>query len=91
MTSAKVAISLPLLVLADARRAVRSGRAASLSAYVADSIAERVKLDDLESLLTEMLLETGGPLTAHEQRWADRALGLKPKRSARVRRKGRSA
>jgi hypothetical protein len=90
MTSAKVAVSLPLLVLADARRAVRAGRAASLSAYVADSIAERVKLDDLEGLLTEMLLETGGPLKEHERRWADRALGLRVKRSNKKSRKGRS-
>jgi hypothetical protein len=91
MTSAKVAVSLPLLVLADARRAVRAGRAASLSAYVADSIAERVKLDDLEALLTEMLLETGGPLTAQERRWADKALGVRPKRVGKKPRKGRSA
>jgi hypothetical protein len=91
MTSAKVAISLPVMVLADARRAVRAGRAGSLSAYVADSIAERVKLDELESLLSEMLLETGGPLKAHERRWADTALGLRPKRSGKKQRKGRSA
>jgi len=91
MTSAKVAVSLPLLVLSDARRAVRAGRAGSLSAYVADSIAERVKLDDLESLLSEMLLETGGPLKAAERRWADQALGVQAKRPRRKARKGRSA
>src|SRR5664280_2821369 len=33
------------------------------------------KLDDLASLLDEMLADTGGPLTATERKAADRALG----------------
>lgn len=36
---------------------------------------EKAKLDDLASLLDEMLAETGGPLTAEERSFADRALG----------------
>jgi hypothetical protein len=36
---------------------------------------EQAKLDDLASLLDEMLAETGGPLTASERKAADRALG----------------
>jgi hypothetical protein len=46
-----------------------------VSAYVARALEEQAKLDDLGSLLDEMLAETGGPLTAAERRAADRALG----------------
>ncbi len=76
MTAEKIAISLPKPLAERARRAVRQGRAPSVSAYVARAIEERVKLDDLSALLEEMLAETGGPLTAAERREADRALGV---------------
>ena len=33
-----------------------------------------------QKLLDEMLAKTGGPPTASEVRWADKALGIKPKR-----------
>jgi hypothetical protein len=79
MTTAKLAISLPAALAQRARRAVREGRAASLSAYVADALEEKVKLDDLAALLDEMLAETGGPLTAAERRRADRDLGVRPR------------
>lgn len=75
--TAKIAISLPAPLAARARRAVRAGRAASVSAYVAAALADKVKLDDLAGLLDEMLAETGGPLTAAERRDADRALGIR--------------
>lgn len=82
---AKIAVSVPRSSLDRVRQAVRSGRAASVSAYVSAAIAERAKLDDLEDLLAEMLAETGGPLTPAERRAADRALGV-PRRG-----KGRAA
>jgi antitoxin ParD1/3/4 len=75
MTTAKVAVSLPEELLAQAQRAVAEGRARSVSAYVAAAMAEKAKLDDLGSLLDEMLAETGGPLTARERKAADRVLG----------------
>lgn len=75
MTTAKIAVSLPKHVAERARRAVRSGRAASVSAYVAAALEEKVKLDELSTLLDEMLAESGGPLTVAERRAADRALG----------------
>jgi hypothetical protein len=75
-TTYKIAISLPKRVADRARRAVRRGQAPSLSAYVADALEEKVKLDDLSALLEEMLTESGGPLTKTEQRAADRALGV---------------
>ena len=78
--TAKLAISLPAPLAERARRAVRKGRAASVSAYIAEALEEKVKLDDLAALLDEMLAETGGPLTAAERRRAERDLGLKPRR-----------
>ncbi len=75
MTSTKIAVSLPAELVEQARRAVEEGRAASVSAYVARALEEQAKLDDLASLLDDMLAETGGPLTPAEQAAADRALG----------------
>jgi Arc/MetJ-type ribon-helix-helix transcriptional regulator len=75
MTVAKIAVSLPQDVLAKARAAVDSGRAASVSAYVADAVRERTEADELAVMLDEMLAETGGPLTDAETADARRALG----------------
>jgi len=75
MTKTKIAVSLPSELVAQAQQAVAEGRAPSVSAYVARALEEQAKLDDLGSLLDEMLAETGGPLTAAERRAADRALG----------------
>ena len=88
MTTAKIAISLPATIVERTRRAVRRGRAASVSAYVAAALEEKVKMDDLSALLCEMLAESGGPLTKAERRAADRSLGL-PARKANTRRKRR--
>ena len=75
----KIAVSLPRGMADRARRAVRQGRASSVSAYVASALEEKAKLDELAALLDEMLAETGGPLTAAERRAADRALGVSAK------------
>lgn len=74
MTS-KIAVSLPDHLVAQARGAVAQGRAASVSAYVAAALEEKVKLDDLAELLDELLAETGGPLTDEERQIADTVLG----------------
>jgi hypothetical protein len=74
----KIAVSLPKGLARRARQAVRQGTAASVSAYVASALEEKVKLDELSTLLDEMLAESGGPLTTAERREADRALGLGP-------------
>ena len=84
MTRAKIAVTIPRPLLADARRAVKQGRAESVSAYVASAMAEKAKLDDLAALLDEMLDETGGPPTAAESREAARMLGLRPRRRRRA-------
>lgn len=85
MTTEKIAISLPKGTAQRARRAVRQGRASSVSAYVASAIEEKAKLDDLSELLDEMLVESGGPLTAAERRAADRELGITARASKRRR------
>jgi len=72
----KLAVSLPSRVAEGARRAVRAGRAPSLSAYVAKALDEKAAVDDLATLLDRMLAESGGPLTAAETKAADRALGV---------------
>ena len=76
----KIAVSLPPHLVKAARKAVRAGRAPNVSAYVADALTEKAKLDDLSELLDEMLAETGGPLTKAERDWADRVLDGKTRR-----------
>jgi Arc/MetJ-type ribon-helix-helix transcriptional regulator len=74
VTTTKIAVSIPAELVEGARRAVAEGRSASVSAYVARALGEQAKLDDLGSLLEEMLAATGGPLTAAVQKDADRVL-----------------
>jgi Arc/MetJ-type ribon-helix-helix transcriptional regulator len=81
----KLAISLPKSIAERTRKAVSQGRAASVSAYIAEALKEKVKLDELSTLLVEMLEESGGPLTKAEERAADRALGVKKAKARRAR------
>ncbi len=83
MTTEKIAVSLPGALVEQARKAVRKGRATSVSAYVAAALEEKSKLEELEELLGEMLAGTGGPLTAREQETADAALGVSAGRAPR--------
>ena len=83
MTRAKVAVTLPRPLLANARRAVKEGRAESVSAYVTAALEEKAKLDDLRAMFDEMLIETGGPVTPVERREAERMLGVRVRRSRR--------
>lgn len=80
MTKAKIAVTLPRPLVAKAQRAVKEGRAESVSAYVTAALEEKAKLDDLAGMLDEMLAATGGPMTAAERREAERMLGLRPRR-----------
>jgi Arc/MetJ-type ribon-helix-helix transcriptional regulator len=72
---AKIAVTLPADLVESARSAVQAGRASSVSAYVAGALEQRVKLDELDLLLAEMLAETGGPLTEVERAEIDREAG----------------
>ncbi len=75
---AKIAVTVPQELVDAARTAVREGRAASVSAYVAEAMETRAKNDDLDALLEEILEATGGPMTDEEREWADEKLGLQP-------------
>lgn len=83
MTTQKIAITVPRETLAKARKAVRAGRAGSLSAYVSRALEQKTMLDDLDALLEELLAGTGGPMTPEERRRADARLGEKPRRGRR--------
>jgi Arc/MetJ-type ribon-helix-helix transcriptional regulator len=74
MTSMKVAVSLPRETFERAKRAVGRGRAASLSAYVTAALEQKATFDELGDLLDEMLAETGGPMTAVEEKRIDRLI-----------------
>jgi Arc/MetJ-type ribon-helix-helix transcriptional regulator len=84
MTKAKIAVTLPRPLLANARRAVKEGHADSVSAYVASALEEKAKLDDLKAMLDEMLAETGGPMTPAERREGERMLGLRTRKRRRA-------
>lgn len=86
MTRAKVAVTIPRALLANARRAVKDGRADSVSAYVTAALEEKAKLDDLAQMLDDMLARTGGPMTPAERREAERMVGARP-----TRKRGRAA
>ena len=80
MTMSKIAVRIPPHLLAYAKRAVGEGRASSVSDFVSMAMEEKAKLDDLRSLLDEMLLESGGALSRSERVEAERKLGIKFRR-----------
>lgn len=84
-TTHKIAVSLPKQVADRARRAVQRGHAPSVSAYVTAALEEKAKLDELSTLLSEMLEESGGPMTPAERRAANRMLGVGRKSPSRKR------
>lgn len=77
MTVAKIAITLPREQLARVRRAVRTGRAASVSAYIARALAEQDREESLAALVRDLVAEHGEP-TKEEEAWARDV--LRPKR-----------
>ncbi len=72
----KLAITLPDEHVAAAKRAVAEGRAASVSAYIAEALARRSADDELLGMLAEMKAEHGEP-TGDDYAWAEQALGLR--------------
>jgi hypothetical protein len=73
MTAAKIAITLAPAHLASAREAVRSGRAASVSGYIARAIERQVKEESLEALVRELIAQHGEP-SSKDKAWAKRVL-----------------
>ncbi|PWJ54601.1 Ribbon-helix-helix protein, copG family [Quadrisphaera granulorum] len=72
MTS-KIAISLPDELVAAAREAVADGRAASVSALVAQALREHLERPTLTDIVAEMVAEVGEP-DASDRAWAAEAL-----------------
>ncbi len=68
----KLAISLPRPLAQAAREEVRAGRAPSLSALVAEALAEKLEQDRLQEALDEVFHEE--PMTDEEREWADKLL-----------------
>jgi len=73
MTAAKIAITLPQAQLARVRRAVQTGRAESVSGYIAAVLAEHEQRESLAALVQDLILEHGEP-TKEERAWARSAL-----------------
>ena len=61
MTAAKVAVSIPVEVLALAKKQVKAGRAKSLSAFITEAVDEKVQRDELAAILDAMDAEHGKP------------------------------
>ena len=73
MNSAKVALSIPAELLAQAEAEVAAGRAKSLSAFVSDAPDEKLRRDELGAILDAMDAEHGPPSKAAKA-WAKRVL-----------------
>ena len=73
MTAAKIAITLPQEQLARVRRAVRAGRADSVSGYIARVLAEQERQESLQDLVRDLVEQHGEP-TSEEKAWAERVL-----------------
>jgi hypothetical protein len=73
MTSAKVALSIPADVLRLAKKEVAAGRAKSLSSFVSAAVDEKLRRDELASILDAMDAEHGKPTKAATA-WAKRVL-----------------
>ncbi|MDR2985983.1 MAG: hypothetical protein LBV34_14200 [Nocardiopsaceae bacterium] len=71
----KLAVSLPDELAEQARGAVREGRAASVSAYVAEAMAQSARTRSITQLVADMRAEDG-QASEEDYAWAARALGL---------------
>ena len=73
MTKTKVAVTIASETLALARKAVREGRAKSLSAFVTEAVGEKVERDQLRLILDAMDARYGRP-DKKDRAWAKRVL-----------------
>ncbi|HVY32358.1 MAG TPA: hypothetical protein VHB79_37735 [Polyangiaceae bacterium] len=73
MSTTKVAFTIQTDTLALAKKAVKKGRAKSLSAFVNDALEEKVERDQLTRVLDELDVRHGKPNKA-DRAWAKRVL-----------------
>lgn len=66
----KITVSLPDELVADARRAVANGDAASVSAYVAEAMRKNRPSITAEEFFAEWYAESGPP-SAEDYAWAE--------------------
>lgn len=78
MTAAKIAITVPRPLLAKVRSAVKQGRAASVSAFVSQAVAQHVREESLAALLDDLIEKHGEP-TREDRAWARRVLSRRRK------------
>ncbi len=81
MASKKITVTLEVQQVEQIRRLVDDGTAATISGFVQHAVA--VALDDVAgwgAMLAQALDDTGGPLSADEEAWADEVLGVKKRR-----------
>ena len=71
--SIRITVSLPDDLVAVAQAAVRDGRAASVSAYVASALREKAGRESVAEVLAEWRSEAG-PLLADEEAWVQESL-----------------
>lgn len=71
----RITVSLPAHLVEAANEAVRDGRAASVSAFVAEALAEKAGRENLEGFLADWR-EQAGPASPEETEWAEQALGI---------------
>jgi len=69
----KIGVSLPEEQVEAARRAVREGRAASVSAYIVDALLRAEREHSLRQLLADLDRELGEP-DSRTVAWADAEL-----------------
>ena len=73
MTTAKVAVTVPIQTLRLARKEVRAGHAKSLSSLVSEAIDEKLRRSELSEILDAMDANYGRP-NREAQAWAKRVL-----------------
>lgn len=71
--STRITVSLPDDLVAAAQAAVATGRAASVSAYVARALRETSERESLGGVMAEWRVELGPP-TDEEEAWVQDAL-----------------
>jgi hypothetical protein len=74
MTAAKIAVTIPVDILRLAKDEVKAGGAASLSAFVAQAVDEKLRRDELAKILDDMDAERGKPGKVVRS-WAKSVLG----------------
>jgi hypothetical protein len=73
MRAAKISITLARGQLASARAAVRAGRAASVSSYIAQALDRQAREDSLDAPVRDLIAAHGRP-SVENRAWGRRVL-----------------